>query len=267
MSRVGAMTDWVRERMPSSVHQLARAVFPARRRTAFRRQIQKSLLGSDLEQRIDALETRMHESRDETWERSRIRWRATKPDSSLTWGVDVDGEAFVSKAAQHGALGPTRKLLEVGPGYGRLLTACFKRGNSFRSYLGVDLSQDNVAYLDRRFPQENVAFVAGDIEAVELPEPVDAVISSLTFKHLFPSFERALDNLARQLSPGGRVVVDLIEGHRRYFEDDGVTYIRWYSRDEVSSILAATGLELMAFDEVRHLPHVSRLLVVARKPP
>jgi hypothetical protein len=76
---------------------------------------------------------------------------------------------------------------------------------------------------------------ATDIETVNLGDPVDTVISSLTFKHLFPSFEYALRNIAEQLCPEGLVVFDLIEGHRRYFEDDGVTYICWYSRDEVSS--------------------------------
>ena len=92
------------------------------------------------------------------------------------------------------------------------------------------------------------------------------MVSSLTFKHLFPSFERALSNLAGQMAAGGVVLFDLIEGSRRYFEDDGVTYIRWYERDEVEALLRACGLEPVAFEEVRHHATLARLLVVARRP-
>ena len=223
-------------------------------------------LETDLARRLDRLETQLLESQDDGWDRSRRRWRSASPDARLTWGARPTGDAFVAKAAEYGVFGPGRAVVEIGPGYGRLLSACLDRGVEFSSYVGVDLSEDNVAHLRERFPQEAVRFVCADVETVELDREVDAVISSLTFKHLFPSFEAALANLARQLRPGGTVAFDLIEGQRRYFEDDGVTYIRWYSRDEVEEILGRAGLEPVAFDEVRHLPELTRLLVVARRP-
>ena len=99
-----------------------------------------------------------------------------------------------------------------------------------------------------------------------LEEPFDAIVSSLTFKHLYPSFEQTLRNMAVQMDAGGVAIFDLIEGHRRYFEDDGVTYIRWYERPEIEAILGRCGLEPAAFDQVHHLETLSRLLVVARKP-
>jgi SAM-dependent methyltransferase len=222
-------------------------------------------LEARVERRIEDLETRLHESREEAWERSRERWRAARPDPKLTWGVEISGDAFVERAAEHGIFGPGRAIVEVGPGYGRLLAACLERGLEFGSYVGIDLSEENVAYLRERFRDDRVRFVHADVETVDLGEPVDAVISSLTFKHLFPSFEPAAKNLAGQLGRGGLIAFDLIEGRRRYFEDDG-TYIRWYSRAEVGQIIARTGLDLEAFDQVRHLPELVRLLVVARKP-
>jgi SAM-dependent methyltransferase len=224
------------------------------------------LVGGDLERRMERLETQLHESREETWRRSRERWQATGPTPNLTWGIEVSGEPFILKAAEHGALGPDRRLLEVGPGYGRLLSAAIDRGDSFRSYIGVDLSAKNVEYLRERFPRPDVAFLHADIESADLGEPVDTLISSLVLKHLFPSFEVALQNCSRQMSPGALAVFDVIEGHRRYFADDGVSYVRHYSRPEIEEILAAAGLETAAFDEVRHLPDHVRLLVVARKP-
>jgi SAM-dependent methyltransferase len=224
------------------------------------------MIGTDLERRMETLETQLHESREETWERSRERWRGTGPTPNLTWGVEVSGEPFVTKAAQHGALGPDRRILEIGPGYGRLLGAAIERGSSFRSYVGVDLSHSNVSHLRERFSQDDISFVQADAESVDVGEPVDTVISSLVFKHLFPSFEATLRNVARQMTPGALAVFDLIEGHRRYFADDGVTYLRHYTRPEVEAIVAAARLEIAAFDEVRHLPDHIRLLVVARKP-
>src|SRR5579859_6748795 len=218
----------------------------------------------ELEARLLAFEGGWLESVDELRGRSRIRWRAAQPNSHLTWGKTISGQPFVSKVAEFGGFGSTRTVLEIGPGYGRVLQACIERGDDFQEYLAVDLSPDNVNYLQQQFPQANISFLRGDIETINLGRQVDTVISSLTFKHLFPSFEQALQNVARHLSPGGVVIFDLIEGHRRYFEDDGVTYIRCYTRDEVKSILAAVGLELATLDQVRHLPDFARLLVVAR---
>jgi SAM-dependent methyltransferase len=223
-------------------------------------------LEARLESRIAALETGLHESRDEGWERSRERWRAASPTANLTWDAEIGGDAFIEKAEQHGAVGAGRRVLEVGPGYGRLLGAALERDSGFESWTGIDLSAENVAFLSERFGRDGIRFIEADIEKVRLPDPVDAVISSLTFKHLYPSFEAALVNLAGQLRAGAVVAFDLIEGQRRYFEDDGVTYIRWYARDEIDAIIEGAGLERVAFDEVRHHPDVTRLLVVARKP-
>ena len=213
-----------------------------------------------------ALRGGAHQRDDEAWERSRTRWRAAQPTANLTWGVEITGDSFIAKATEYGAFGQGRRVVEIGPGYGRLLSSALERGAEFGTWLGIDLSEENVAFLSETFDREGIAFVQTDIEAVRVPEPADAVLSSLTFKHLFPSFEAGLRNLAGQLNEGAVVVFDLIEGERRYFEDDGVTYIRWYSRDEIDGILSAAGLERVAFDEVQHHPELARLLVVARKP-
>jgi len=219
-----------------------------------------------LESRVESLETQLHESREEAWERSRTRWRAAEPTANLTWDVRLTGDAFIDRAEHYGAFADGRRVVEVGPGYGRLLATALGRGLPFASYTGVDLSERNVAHLSETFEDERVSFVREDVEEVRFAEPVDAVVSSLTFKHLFPSFERALRNLAGQMAAGGVVLFDLIEGSRRFFEDDGVTYIRWYVREEIEGLLGACGLQLVAFEEVRHHPTLARLLVVARKP-
>lgn len=202
---------------------------------------------------------------DPRWSRSRERWRAASPTNKLTWDAEVSGDAFIERASAHGAFGPQRRVLEVGPGYGRLLASALDEVE-FATWTGVDLSEENVGHLSARFDRPGIEFVLADVETYELAMPADALISSLTFKHLFPSFEAVLTNLAAQLTPGAIVAFDLIEGDGNYFEDDGVTYIRWYQRGEVEEILKRCGLGLVAFDDVRHLPELVRMLVVARKP-
>jgi SAM-dependent methyltransferase len=220
---------------------------------------------SDLHARIDELEERLAESREETWERSRSRWRQASPTSNLTWDEELTGDAFIAKAVANGGFSPEADVLEIGPGYGRLFRACLKSGAHFRSYLGVDLSAENVRYLTEHFGNDAVTFVQADIETVELERDFSLVISSLTLKHLYPSFERALANISSSVRPGGRLVFDLIEGKRCHWEHDRATYIRSYTRQEVREILGRIGFTSVSFDQVEHSPRRTRLLVVASR--
>lgn len=201
----------------------------------------------------------------DVWERSRARWRGAQPDAALTWGAEISGDAFIESAAAHGAFGAGKSVVEIGPGYGRLLGSALAHGVEFARWTGVDLSAENVRHLSERFDDERVSFMHADAETVTLDEQADSLISSLTFKHLFPSFESALVNLAAQLRPGAVAAIDFIEGERSFFEPDGVTFIRWYTRDELRAIYERVGFELRAFDEVWHHPDVSRLLAVGVK--
>jgi SAM-dependent methyltransferase len=201
----------------------------------------------------------------ELWERSRLRWRKAEPVTHLTWGIEVSGTDFIRQASLHGGFGPDKSLLEIGPGYGRLLQSIIDQSLPFGSYLGVDLSEQNVSYLKKRLANSRIDFVSGDIEQVRLNQKFDTLFSSLTFKHLFPSFENALANATRHLNSDALVFFDLIEGSGQLFELDQVTYIRHYQKPEILQILARTGLRLIAWEEVLHTPRHSRLLVVAGK--
>lgn len=220
---------------------------------------------NELHARIDELEERLAESREETWERSRSRWREASPTSNLTWDEDLTGDAFIAKVASHGGFSQDADVLEIGPGYGRLLRACLDAGVQFRTYLGVDLSAENVGHLTESLGNDAIEFLHADIETVALEREVSLVISSLTLKHLYPSFERALANISRSVRPGGRLVFDLIEGKGCRWEHDRATYIRSYTRDEVREILGRIGLTGVSFDEVEHCPGRTRLLVVATR--
>jgi SAM-dependent methyltransferase len=241
-------------------------VLPKPVRHAVRHRIDAAREFRYLPERLERLETMMLESHEQLHGRSRQRWSKAEPDADLTMGREMTGDAFIAKAEAHDAFGAGKTVVEVGPGYGRLLDAALRRGVAFERWIGVDLSPRNVEHLQARFAGDSrIAFLTGDAETVDLDGQVDTVVSSLTFKHLYPSFEVALAHLTSRMRDGGSIVIDLIEGDRRYFEGDAKTYIRWYGRDEVGAIFERCGCEIAAFDEVEHDPDHRRLLAVGKR--
>ena len=72
------------------------------------------------------------------------------------------------------------------------------------------------------------------------------MISSLTLKHFFPSFEKGLRNISLHLSSGGIAIFDLIEGNSAFHEEDG-TFIRLYSKDQVKELVQSCNLQTGLF--------------------
>ena len=199
-------------------------------------------------------------------ERSRKRWQTSQPDAKLTWGKKLSGDNFISKVNSYAGFGLNKAILEIGPGYGRLLRSCLRLNMPFSQYVGLDISKENINYLRNTFTYDNVSFIQGDVENISFSTKFDRVLSSLTFKHFFPSFEKALRNIVNYVNPGGMFFFDLNEGKKRYFEGDGATYIRWYTRKEVREILSRLSLQLVAFDQVQHVRNYLRLFVIAKRP-
>ncbi|MGZ3861707.1 MAG: class I SAM-dependent methyltransferase [Bacteroidia bacterium] len=226
----------------------------------------KDMLGiTELQQHIKVLETVAFESKEDVWNRSRQRWEKSTPDNGLTWGKEVTGDAFVDKANLYKAFGEDKVILEIGPGYGRLLKSIQQKKLKFKTFIGVDISKDVTEYLTKQFGAKNIEFYTADVEKVDLKTKVDVIISSLTFKHLYPSFEPAILNLNEYLNEGGLYIFDLMEGEGQLFENDGKTYIHKYTQKDVKVILDRCNLELVKFDEVKHDEEHTRMLVVARK--
>jgi SAM-dependent methyltransferase len=201
------------------------------------------------------------------WERSRTRWRAAPGKwSDLTWGHDLTGESFIDATEPYAAFAEEKHVLEVGPGYGRLLRTCLDKGIPFATWRGLELSGDTCEYLRKAFPLENVEFVQGDVETTALDRPFDIVLSSAVFQHLFPSIEPALEHLRDAANPGCAFCIDLPEGTDVYWESE-TTFIHRYTRPELAEILNRVELEQVEFQPYAEPgAGLERLLVVARKP-
>lgn len=205
-------------------------------------------------------------SDDVAWEQSRERWRNVSPDTGLTWGLALDGSGFLQKVFQYAPITRDTRVLEVGPGYGRFLAALGAAGIAPARYLGVDISEQNVRFLKEKFPLPGVSFVHGDAERVAVEGPFDLFVCTVTIHHFYPDFKALLANLRPALAPGAKLIFDLHEGTKKYFEADGVTYIACYTREEIKRLLAAAGYRDVAFDQVKHDEAHRRLLVVAERP-
>ena len=209
-------------------------------------------------------------------ERSRTRWRDAQPDSGLTWAKILTGDRFFDAIARHYAFTGDERVVEVGPGYGRLPATMLERDIPFAAYTGVEFSSSNVEHLEQLFDDPRFHFIHTDVEDLAVDRRFDVMVSSLVLKHIAPSFEKALDAISRHTDPGGWFFFDLLESkvlyrflnRERYFQEAGEvpTFIRRYRKDEVLEILDRVGLEHVAFDTVEHDSSHKRLLVVARKP-
>jgi SAM-dependent methyltransferase len=203
--------------------------------------------------------------RDHLYRQSKERWAGDEPDLDLTWGGDLSGAPFVERLAAHRLLDREPDVLEIGPGWGRLLLALREADVKLGSYTGLELSVARVSRLTARLGGARTRFVAGDVDELEEEARYDLCISSLTFKHLFPSFERAAERIHRALRPGGVLAVDLVEGQMQEFQHNWKeTFIRAYTRSEAEQILRRAGYSAVEFDLVTHRPGYERLLAIGR---
>ncbi len=109
-------------------------------------------------------------------------------------------------------------VLEVGCGTGRLLLPLLGAGIEVT---GVDLSPAMLARARDKLG-DKVPLIEGDMRTVTLPQRYALIIISInTFMHLITTADQlaALANLARYLTPGGRVIVDLPAGDELAHQD------------------------------------------------
>lgn len=89
-----------------------------------------------------------------------------------------------------------------GVGYGSAYL-----GEQAATVLGVDVSEEAVAYARQRYGSPSVAFELGDVTALALPDAsFDVACSFETIEHVDDP-ARALAELARVLVPGGTLIV------------------------------------------------------------
>jgi SAM-dependent methyltransferase len=209
---------------------------------------------------------------------SQLRWKGDEEDAWLTWGTRMTGDSFIDAVAKYHTFSGGDRLLEIGPGFGRLLQTIQERRLSFATYLGLELSPARVEKLTKKFASPTIRFIAGDAMAGTFDVQSDVVLCSSTFEHLYPSIQTALVNLYSMSRAGAKLFIDFIwsdgdeglEISRAYFEYTSA-YIRIYSRAELEALFSGAGFRVLAIEPVvlgcdRHGKDVRRALVVAERP-
>jgi SAM-dependent methyltransferase len=192
------------------------------------------------------------------------RWRERQSAAALTWKRMIKGDAFV-RAVEH-LITPETDVLEFGHGYGRLLMSLLTHRVVFGEYCGVDVSQFFHDHCEEAFgPRFN--FVLGDCQEVKLDKEFGFFMSSLTLKHMYPTWEKAMRNAYHHLLPWSYIAIDFKEGEENgHFEPTGY-WISKYRQKTISEILKKIGFRNIQYDEVAHTPDKKRLLVIAQKMP
>ncbi|HEV3203338.1 MAG TPA: class I SAM-dependent methyltransferase [Gemmataceae bacterium] len=210
-------------------------------------------------------------------ELSQMRWKGDEEEEKLTWGAMMTGDTFVNVVLKHHRFTGTETILEVGPGYGRLLTNILERKVPFAKYLGMEISQARVARLTKKFQAPHIRFVPADILNDTFDVQGDIFICSSTFEHLFPSMAKALDNIRTMARPGMKVFIDFIVfGNDQALNAGGASfenttaYIRIYSRSELESFFPKAGfrildIEFIVLGKDDNGNEIRRALVVAQK--
>jgi SAM-dependent methyltransferase len=197
------------------------------------------------------------------------RWEADEVAPGLTWGRLMTGDSLWDLYQKRREFSTTDRILEVGPGYGRLLKTALNRNIPFASYTGVELSAARVKKLTEEYGAETIRFYQADIERWNGKLRFDAAISSATFEHLYPDCKLALQNIYNLLLPNGHALIDFISAdyNQSGFEEDG-TYVRIYSHEELLNLFRRlfndVAVETCTLGEGAQGP-VERLVVMAQR--
>lgn len=200
--------------------------------------------------------------------KSKIRWQGDEEDRHLTWGVIMSGKQFVDVMKKHGKPRGFDKILEIGPGYGRLLDELLRRTASFKDYVGYDLSEARVKRLNKKYvyAAQPCEFHTGDITEVAVNGEYSVVICSSTFEHFWPDFRTALKNLYRE---NVQYFIDFIDQQldASNFHDD-TYFVRVYTIEQIIKIFEEekykiVGCEEISFGKSSDGTEVKRILVIA----
>jgi SAM-dependent methyltransferase len=104
------------------------------------------------------------------------RWRGDEPPEGLTWGRIMSGDTLWDIYLEaHEFLGSDR-IVEFGPGYGRLLKTALARNIPFRSFIGIDLSQARASRLAGEFRSDaRIQFFQGKVNVCNLNQEIDII--------------------------------------------------------------------------------------------
>jgi ubiquinone/menaquinone biosynthesis C-methylase UbiE/DNA-binding transcriptional ArsR family regulator len=160
--------------------------------------------------------------------------------------LHVADAALEEAIAEALAEGPSRSLLDLGTGTGRMLEVF---GPRIQRGLGLDLSLDMLALARARLDRAGLRHCSvrqGDIYNLMLPaESFDTVLIHQVL-HFLEDGSRAIQEAARVLEPGGRLlVVDFAPHDLEFLREQHAHRRLGFSSDTVVQWMSAAGLDIV----------------------
>ena len=121
------------------------------------------------------------------------------------WDAElVRNEEIIKQILDNAEISEGKSVLDVACGTGVLIPDYLKRGVS--SVTGIDISPAMAEIARKKFPQENVTILCGDVEETAFDRQFDCVVVYNAFPH-FQDGKRLITCLASKLQPGGTLTI------------------------------------------------------------
>jgi 2-polyprenyl-3-methyl-5-hydroxy-6-metoxy-1,4-benzoquinol methylase len=117
---------------------------------------------------------------------------------------NVRNDAVIAEILDNACIRPCIRVLDVACGTGVLIPDYLRRNVS--SITAVDLSPEMINIAKRKFPQDNIRWICGDVETSDTGADYDAIVIYNALPH-FQDPERLISLLASRLAPGGILTV------------------------------------------------------------
>ena len=121
------------------------------------------------------------------------------------WDAEmIRNDEIISVILDNAGVSGGKDVLDVACGTGVLIPDYLERGVS--SVTGIDISPEMTKIAARKYPQEEVRILCGDVEETSFDRLFDCAVVYNAFPH-FPEPDRLIACLASLLKPGGTLTV------------------------------------------------------------
>lgn len=124
---------------------------------------------------------------------------------AANWDAElIRNDEVINTILDNGGIKTGVKVLDVACGTGVLIPDYLAR--NVACVTAIDISPEMIAIAKRKFTQDNVNFICGDVEVAELDRDYDCCMVYNAFPH-FPEPEKLICTLASRLRQGGRLSI------------------------------------------------------------
>jgi ubiquinone/menaquinone biosynthesis C-methylase UbiE/DNA-binding transcriptional ArsR family regulator len=139
---------------------------------------------------------------------------------------------------------PVGRLVDVGTGTGRMIELF---GRAAKSAIGIDRSPEMLRLARGKLSNLDVGSLElrqGDLATLPVPDQAADTVILHQVLHFIPAPDRAISELSRILSPGGRLlIVDFAPHEREELRDRDAHARLGFSDEQIAGWLSAAGLE------------------------